>query len=293
MRFSKVVAWGHPLHSNTFSYIHSSFLKAFKFLGYETMWLTNEDDVSNIDFSNTLFFTEGQVDQKIPIRNDCYYVLHNCDFVKYPRSRLRLQTYFQNDPLTIEGQYAGERLDNGVYYNREQNMLYQPWATDLLPHEIDLAYAGQPRGTTCHWVGTIGGELYGNINEISPFRKACEENGIAFVHHAPTHTPLDDSVRLIRESYLSPSIHGTYQSKYGYVACRIFKNISYGQLGATNSRAAQGIFEGQLVYNQDTYQLFFDMQKKANDLKRIVSLMTFVRDKHTFLNRIDRILSVL
>lgn len=294
MRFSRVVAWGHPLHSNTFSYIHSTFLKAFKSLGYETHWLTNDSDVSNIDFSNSLFFTEGQVDAKIPLRHDCRYVLHNCRFDRYPVGCfLKLQTYYQNDPLTVEMQYAGEKLGPGVFYNNKQNMLYQSWGTDLLPHEIDLDFVNKPRQKICHWVGTIGGQLYGNEKELAPFQKACSDNGVEFKHHPPNTTSIEDSFRLVQESCIAPAIHGTYQSMYGYVACRVFKNISYGHMGVTNCRAAQELFDGQLIFNSNTYQLFSDAQAAINDKDRVRKLMVFVKDKHTYLNRIDNILKVL
>ena len=76
MKFSKVIVWGHLLHSHTHSYVHHSFNKTFKYLGYDTYWLDNKSDISGINFTNSLFLTEGQVDQSIPLRNDCFYLLH-------------------------------------------------------------------------------------------------------------------------------------------------------------------------------------------------------------------------
>lgn len=83
LEIKQVVLWGHKLHSHTHSYIHGAFVKAFEYKGYKTLWLDNNDNINNIDFNNSLFITEGQVDKNIPIRNDCYYVLHNCDGSKY------------------------------------------------------------------------------------------------------------------------------------------------------------------------------------------------------------------
>jgi len=82
-KIKQVVLWGHKLHSHSHSYIHGAFYKAFTFLRYKTLWLNNLDNISNINFEETLFITEGQVDQNIPIRSDCYYVIHNCDGKKY------------------------------------------------------------------------------------------------------------------------------------------------------------------------------------------------------------------
>ena len=39
---------------------------------------------SSFDFSNSLFITEHQVDNKIPKRNDCLYFVHFLEKHKYP-----------------------------------------------------------------------------------------------------------------------------------------------------------------------------------------------------------------
>lgn len=294
MQFSKVVLWGHKLHSNTFSYVHHGFQNAFKHMGYEVLWLDDSDDVSGISFSNALFFTEGQVDGKIPIDPSCKYVLHNCSSQKYP-NRLNIQIYRQSCPEHNWAQYEAETeaVSRYVFYSRRHNTLFQPWATDLLPHEIDVDDAKRPRERVCHWVGTIGGYLYGNENEIAPFRRACEENGVEFVHHWPTSTSMDVSRDLIKKSIIAPAIHGTWQQKNGYAACRIFKNISYGHLGVTNCPAVQHVFEDQLVFNRNEYQLFFDAMPEVSNTARIIAMMEVVRRDHTYINRAKMILSVL
>ena len=76
MDIKQVVIWGHKLHTHTHSYIHNAFYKTYIHLGYKTIWLNNNDNITHIDFSNTLFLTEGQVDNRIPIRKDSYYILH-------------------------------------------------------------------------------------------------------------------------------------------------------------------------------------------------------------------------
>src|SRR5690242_2068942 len=73
----QVVIWGHKLHSHTHSYIHEGFYRGFLHLGYKTVWLDDTDDLSGIDFTQTLFITEGQVEKNLPVRNDCFYILHN------------------------------------------------------------------------------------------------------------------------------------------------------------------------------------------------------------------------
>lgn len=101
--------------------------------------------------------------------------------------------------------------------------------------------------------------------------------------------------RLITSAYLAPAIVGEWQKKVGYIPCRIFKNISYGQLGVTNSRHVYELFDHKIVYNPDTYQLFFDAKKRLETitLDEIYELMDLVKTKHTYVNRIQTILDYL
>lgn len=291
MALKKAVVWGIRPNSHTHSYIHAAFHKAFKAMGFESNWIPENTDVSNMDMSNTIFITEGQFDQGIPIREDCKYVLHNCNPAKYanlkPENILTLQVY-TNDVLPRKC----DNLGHGAYFMPEGRGLFQPWATDLLPNEIDLAWADAPRSNDVHWVGSMGGGQFGNIDEITQFKRAATTAGISFHCHPPGSTTFEDNLRLIKQSYMAPAIHGTWQTNVGYIACRVFKNISYGQLGSTNCKEAAALFDGNVVCNKDTYQLFFDTRSRLGDKKAITSAMQIVKDKHTYINRINTILSL-
>src|SRR5690606_32354014 len=103
----------------------------------DTYWFDNNDNVKNFNFSNSLFFTEGQVDQNIPIRNDCFYVVHNGNQNKYQKLYdahrfINLQVYAHHfiKPHLI-------KQEECIYFDIPNKTIYMPWATDLLPHEID------------------------------------------------------------------------------------------------------------------------------------------------------------
>lgn len=183
--FEKVVIWGHKLHSHTHSYIHNAFYRAFLHLGYPTYWFDHTDDVSGFDFSHTLFLTEGQSDAQIPIRNDCQYILHNTPDSKYlaidEKNRLALQV-FTKGMLTRPG---CRKIDPCIYFDLAERTLYIPWATDLLPHEIDASKRDAEldfNDGNVYWVGTIAGGEFGNIGQLAPFITACCEQGIDFIH---------------------------------------------------------------------------------------------------------------
>ena len=296
MGYSKVVIFGHPLHSHTHSYIHNAFYRAFKHLGYATYWFDNNTDVSNFDFSNSLFITEGQVDGKIPLRDDCTYILHNCYDEKYgslfAKNRcIRLQVY-TDDVLSRNL----DKIEECIYYDIPSKCLYMPWATDLLPQEIDANKPATPfnyQSNRIAWVGSIGGERFGNINEIAPFKAACHENEIYFDHAC--NRSVEDNIALVKNSYMAPTLVGTWQHEVGYVPCRIFKNISYGQFGLTNSPRVYELFEHKIVHNNDTRQLFYDAKTRLESLllSELHGLMDFVKEKHTYINRINTLLDFI
>lgn len=294
--FDKVVIWGHKLHSHTHSYIHNAFYIAFKHLGYDTYWFDNSDDVSGFDFANTLFLTEGQVDQKIPVRDDCRYILHNCNRDKYESLKKEHVVALQVYTDAVLSNRSAAKVDPCIYYDLKHRVVYMPWATDLLPDEIDQVKAQlkkEAKENRIYWIGTVGDGRFGNVRELMPFIQACEESGIEFVKKV--NVGLQEHAHLIGASYMAPTIVGTWQAEVGYIPCRIFKNISYGQMGLTNSRRVYELFEGKIVYNADTHQLFYDAEKRMEQMSQeeLFELMDLVKNKHTYLNRIATLLDFL
>lgn len=295
--FKKVVIWGHKLHSHTHSYIHYAFYKTFKHLGYDTHWFDQYDNVSTFDFANCLFITEGQVDQNIPLREDCKYILHNCEASKYKnlfdKNRCIILQVYSHDVLPRKV----IKKDDCIYYQPDDKIIYMPWATDLLPHEIDQVkeevLTRQHKNNVVYWIGTTSGGFHGNDNQIEPFARACHQAGIQFTKTRGLEA--DDNKNLIQNSYMAPAIQGKWQCDVGYIPCRIFKNISYGQMGITNSKTVYDLFKGKIVYNEDTYKLFFDAQKRIKNMniKELFELMDFVKEKHTYINRIATLLEFL
>lgn len=296
IKIDKVIFWGHKLHSNTFSYIHWGFQRAFEHLGYKTYWFDNKDNL-DIDLSNSLFFTEGQVDEKIPLREDCFYVLHNCDLKKYKKifdigNALKLQVY-TNDCIGRKLQ----KMHDYIFYNLDEKIIYMPWATDLLPHEIDKNkrdILSIKKENVIYWIGTIGKYIFGNEDQLNPFFKACKENNIEIKQFLTSKTTKENE-ELIKKSYMAPAIQGKWQCDVGYIPCRIFKNISYGQMGITNSETVYNLFNKKIIYNPDTYQLFYDAQNQIKNLQleQLIDLMNFVRNNHTYINRINYIFKMI
>ena len=291
-KFSKAIVWGCPLHQHTNSYVYAGFYKAFRAMGFDAYWLNEKSDVSGMDFSNSIFVTEGQHDGNIPLRGDCKYVLHNCHLPKYQEIKEENKLALQTFTYDATNKWKAAEIAEGSYLLPDGKCLFQSWGTDLLPNEINLDWADIKREKESHYVGTVCGGRFGNNDEIGKFRRACDENGIRFHHHPPGSASFEENMRLIQRSYIAPALHGTWQAENGYLSCRLFKNISYGHLGVANSKASFDLFHGQIIYNEDEHQLFYDARPHLDDKKRIVELMKLVRDKHTYVNRINTILSV-
>ncbi|HEY1778190.1 MAG TPA: hypothetical protein VGG41_18680 [Solirubrobacteraceae bacterium] len=309
MRPRRVVIWGHPLHSHTHSYIHEGFARAFVSLGIETIWTADPQALAGLDLDGTLFITEGQVISGMPYDSRARYVVHNVDASWWrggERSALVLQVYTNAPRERFEAGLSIERLDAYTYVERDDRgivTLYQPWASDLLPHEFDFDVAlppvwpaGEMDGLPASpyfaaWVGTIGDGVFGNRPQLSGFFEACESHGIDLLHRASVDRATHMCV--VRSSLLAPAIVGAWQLERGYIPCRIFKNISYGRLGVTNSPHVQEIFESEVLCRGDGGDLFEVAIERARERALLREQMLEVQARHTYLNRIETILALL
>jgi hypothetical protein len=290
----QIVLWGHKLHSHTHSYIHNAFFIAFQHLGYKTLWLDNNDDISKIEFSNTLFITEGQVDSNIPILSTAYYVLHNCNMNKYltlkEENYIILQVY-TND--VINKHHAIE-IDKSTLTYYKDNTLYMPWATDLLPEEIDknIEKVKNKEFKIENMVSFIGSMTIPWLY----VKQFCDINNIKFECYGGNskNISVDDNISLTQKSILAPAIQDDWQSQNGYIPCRIFKNISYGKMGITNNITVYELYNKEIIFDNNIYQALLNgllFEKLSDDIKikKIIELMELTRDKHTYLNRIEQI----
>ena len=293
-KIKQIVIWGHKIHTHTHSYIHGAFYKAFSFLGYKTLWLDKSDNISNINFEKSLFITEGQVDTNIPIRSDCYYVIHNCNGKKYEtipkKNKVILQVY-THDVINIHG---GKKIEghDGTFYT--DDCLFIIWGTDLLPQEINFNIENVKNNEiiTKNELNFIGMKT----EEWKKVQLFCDRFKIQFRQTGGFQNNIDyyQNMRLIQQSIIAPAIQTKWQVDNGYIPCRIFKNISYGKMGLTNNITVQKLFNNNIIYNPDIYNLLIlglKFEKMDNESKNliIVKNMEYVRDNHTYLNRIKTI----
>jgi hypothetical protein len=332
MNFKQVVIWGFPLHTHTHSYIHGGWFKGFKSLGYKTFWFddTNYPKPNDFDYTETLFITEGYADGQIPLNDSSIYFVHVCIHPeKYLGKVKRLIDirYLVDGIKDVNYHYVLDKnkctkISEATYYDTLQNnggitkhhakpipmnyeCIYTCWATDLLPEEIKEEYIDLPKEKCIYWCGSYNAN---NNPELRKFIIEAEKNGIRTLFNNPWQRPLsyEDVKALTMRSFLSPDIRcsgdphkisqgetGTCHKSIGYIPCRILKAISYGLLGITNSKHVYELLDKKVIYNADEGQLFYDAIKEVNNKDLIKAQMALVRDKHTYINRINDLLKVL
>src|SRR5208282_1383782 len=253
--------WGAKDGLNTFGHIHEAYLRALKFLGKEAYYLDHSDDISQMDFSNTLFLTMNCVYQYMPRRKDCFYVVHNAnnDPCLPFFDGLKLLAYGVH---VLSNRYSDSVKEIGpdIFFDEAARVLMFYWGTDLLPHEIEANKPTRVFNSESKVFNNIGSIDNMKRGAIDNFVKACRENRIDYQNYGGYNggrvVSIEEHIKLIRDSYLAPAFQGMDQVAQGYMSCRIFKNISYGQMGITHSAYANQVFDGRLIFNTDTYKLF-------------------------------------
>lgn len=326
----KVVIWGFPLHSHTHSYIHYGWYKAFTHLGHNTYWFDDNNFPIHFDFSNCLFITEGFADDRIPIVSSSIYFVHIARdpkkyigrvkrfieiryLVDYIKDHVYDYTMNKENCVKISDCTYYEKLkDNGGLTEHhvspepmEYECIYTCWATDLLPHEILEENIYKEREKKIYWFGSA---VPWFCKELEIFQEECIRSGIEFVTNDPWINPksFEDVKECTIKSFLAPDIrssgdpnkiaighNGTCHKQNGYIPCRLLKSISYGQLGVTNSKHTYELLEKKVIYNDNERHLFYDAVLQKNNHELIREQMKIVREKHTYLNRIQDLLTVL
>jgi hypothetical protein len=328
--FSKVIVWGFPLHTHTHSYIHHGWVKAFTAMGYETHWFSDDNFPIDFDYNNCLFITEGYADNNIPIMETSTYFVHIArkpevyigNVKRFVEIRYLVDSIKDCNYNYVLDKSKCAKISDCTYYEKlsnnggiakhhynptpmEYECIYTCWATDLLPEEIKEEYITYPKENKIYWFGSANHE---NTREIALFFKECIQNGIQIEVNNPWTNPLP--FELVQEetmkSIMSPDFRssgdpnkialgetGTCHKQNGYIACRLFKSISYGHLGITNSKHAYELLEKKVIYNDDESQLFYDAIPHLINHDLIKEQMKIVREKHTYLNRIQDLFKAL
>jgi len=319
MNLNKVIIWGHCIHNHTHSYIHNAFYIGFKHLGYKVYWF-NEEGVNNypnpneeVDFNNSLYIVHGLESKNLPLNNTSFYIGHNIEWVcnndyKIPKSHVLINNSLgipSNNTMSLQVYCIGclheKKFNDYKYYcySDDYNLIYMPWATDLLPHEIDENIKNLESFNIKKISNFIGMPLehWDDFkNELQKYNIEYKNYGGSFDISSKRNKSIEENMKLIQESIIAPALQTQWQIDNHYIPCRIFKNISYGKMGITNNPTVYELFDKKIIYSNSIDELVkkgleFNDRPDRNNIIR--ELMINVRDNHTYLNRINFILDII
>jgi hypothetical protein len=292
----KLIIWGHKYNGHTHSYIHSSYYKAAKFMGFDAYWLDERDDTSNFNFDNSIFITEDQTQHNIPLNKTCKYILHHTKLDKYIENDLtyiNLANYLKycDDGISAyHKENTVEKINDWSYWDNKTKTVYQPWGTDLIPNQINEEENNffNESEKNVIYVGT----QHDNINEIYKFKSECEKNNKNFINMNGLSD--EDNKEIIRKTFISADLRGDWHKECGYLPCRVFKNISYGRLTGTNSQNVKKFFGDYVIFNENPSELYYDLVSKEKEIntKLIRESMLFIKENHTFVNRLENLIKL-
>jgi len=320
-----LIVWGHQKVLHSHSFIHQAFTRAADRMGFNVGWFPDApESVASLDPDGKyIFICEGQSVQHLPWLENSKYLLHNVNnhFVQqHDNWGKSFQTYMREDFNNMHVRSTNATAHDHFQWTENGDCFFSPWATDLMPDEMDEGTVGADWGTSDYvaWVGTLNGTgtEFGNTSTVMPFLRAasedqkelvlfgpysfelCDAHGNVVENRPPNPISAEDNRLLVQSSFLAPAIVGSWQERRGYVPCRLFKNISYGQLGVTNSKAVFDVIEGQALYNKDTAALYYEAKefvlgKPEEALKMAKNSFKLVKEKHTYVNRLTSLLLFL
>ena len=306
----RCILWGYPLHSDTYSYVHEGFQKALERAGHEVFWFHDKDYPEDFDYDDCIFFTEGYADKNIPLRKNSTYYVHVCVKpekylgnvkklidMRYHQDKMDKDNYEFDHDIT-----QFEELDTGVCVDREMSkekgydVSYLAWATDLLPEEFDEDWVNIQRENVWYFIGSISYDgRFKNSHLIQEFGSLCAKIGVKTGWSNPWTNPLDGEVMrgLMQKSFLSPDLRNDTHKMWGTKTCRVFKTMSYGSLGLTNSPKLAEFAGPEVICRENIAELFEEGLRNKDDKQLILRQMQYTKEHHTYVNRINGLLKLL
>ncbi len=297
----RIVIWGLRTRYHTHRHIHQAFYENAKKLGYEAIWVEDEGKNAKLIQAGDLVIaaeTVGKMvpeklkfeDYKLPIKDGVYYCLHNYkDIFKEKINKdflLNLKVYMN------EAEKADQKWGPATFFDSKTRTLYQPWGTNLLAEEFKKPVFNNNR--LVFWIGSIWNNALnqGNIEEIKELKKVLISLKLKFINIR--FIPDWLNIFLTRISRIAPAIAGEYQVKVDYLPCRMFKNISYGQLGIINVEKFKDILGNNFIDGDSIRELIENALSLSKEeyLKKVEAQQEIIKN-YTYKQSIENIIKAL
>lgn len=274
MKFNKIVIWGLRKKWHTHRFIHKAFYDNAKKLGYKVIWIEDEKENQKYIQANDLIISADPIgkmvpekftfeEYNLPARDDVYYCLHHFKEIfveKLPKDKLIFLQFYKNE---VEKIPSIEKWSTSTYFDKNTKTLYQAWGTDLLFEEFKKPVFRKNKFV--FWIGSVWNDKlnHGNVNQIAGLKNVLKTLGLKFIHLR--FIPNWLNIFFIRLSRIAPAIAGEQQVKVDYLPCRVFKNISYGQLGITNIKKFKDILGDTFIEGETIYDLIKNCLSLSED----------------------------
>lgn len=251
-RYDNIIFWGlrDVYHSHRF--ILKSYCDVLERLGISYTW-ADDNAPDRSPGPNDLVFIYGMAaNLDLAIKGDPYiidfHVLNAPKTIKGLTTEMRQKILASSKRLSdIEHSYRADdavRIDGLSHLSVSTRSLAQPWGTDLHPDDF-MPPARNFESSDVIFNGTVWKSSWGNLEEVMSLRAACKKMGLT-LHELNNAQGLQNTY-LIWGSRFAPTIGGRGQAKANYLACRFFKNVSYGQYCLSNVPLAEEFLEGEVV----------------------------------------------
>jgi hypothetical protein len=302
-KFRKVVVWGLRRQWHSHRFIHQGFYETFQYLGIPVVWTDFTAAPATIEAGDFVISSNAhgrgvRGTTLAPLKAGAYYCFHGFGNPGYegtdrlPRHELDRKYAVDLEVFIDKATASSDRWDASTFFNRPTKTLHQAWGTNL-PEERFRAPVIS-RSPFVFWVGAIwNNDLnQGNRPEIEELRAALRGRSLRLVHLK--FIPDFANIAAIRNSRLAPAIAGKWQTDKNYLPCRMFKNISYGQLGFSNVVKFADVYPGCTVPGKTIVELVDNALSlsRKDTIELIVEQQKFTR-QHTYVHKIRNIFRAL
>lgn len=296
-KFNKVVIWGLRKKWHTHRFIFQAYYRVLKKTKIPVIWVEDEKrSVKLIEKNDLIISASGAYgkmvpekkninDYNLPIRDDVYYCLHGeNDFFKEKLNKEKvLELYYYSNEAE-----AYDKVEEFVYFDSKNKHLYQPWGTDLLPNEFKKPVYNKSKFV--FWIGSIWNDKnnHGNVSEVKKLINICKKKKLKFIQ--VRFVPNFINKLLVRRSRIAPAIGGKRQVEINYLPCRMFKNISYGQLGFSNIKKFNNLFKNCNIYNENMEEMVEEvLSLSKNDYIKMIERQQEICKNYTIAHNLNYI----
>lgn len=301
-----IIRWYTQESSNSYKWIHYRFFRAFKFLWFDVKRV--DSNINNLPskWKKYIIITEHQVDKVLleNYSNNRVIFDHYLTLDKYNQWNVANKNIYPFFPVqyNLARQVWRWLTIEEFYYQKNMPTIF--WWCDLLPNE--MVWRPYHYNNTQD-VSFLGSRRQDNRLQLEKLRIYCILNWLKYHQygkHLLLRSPFFKNDFLTPEeleqktfnAFISPALQGNQINDW-YIPCRLFINMSLSVLAVSNNPYVYYLFDDdEVIVDKNIWKMMMKAQKIIKDRK--VDLYTKkafekVKEKHTYINRINELFAYL